>query len=136
MGGHEGWAQPNGFSPNGLLPNEAASVTRALDQERLSLAEERTKQLIACIQPNQPSEERREAVASYVKSLIMKCFSCKVPISLLLFLLMLLLSALLLSPLLLSFWIVDAVVISIIIITIVIVSLDFHFPFVQLGDAK
>ncbi|CBI22537.3 unnamed protein product, partial [Vitis vinifera] len=78
MGGHEGWAQPNGFSPNGLLPNEAASVTRALDQERLSLAEERTKQLIACIQPNQPSEERREAVASYVKSLIMKCFSCKV----------------------------------------------------------
>lgn len=78
MGGHEGWAQPNGFSPNGLLPNEAASVTRTLDQERLSLAEERTKQLIACIQPNQPSEERREAVASYVKSLIMKCFSCKV----------------------------------------------------------
>ena len=78
MGGPEGWAKPNDFSPNGLLPNEAASVTRALVPERWSLAEDRTKQLIACIQPNPPSEERRKAVANYVKSLIMKCFSCKV----------------------------------------------------------
>lgn len=89
MGGHEGWAQPNGFSPNGLLPNEAASVTRALDHERWSLAEERTSQLIDCIQPNPPSEERRKAVANYVQSLIMKCFSCKVLASLLLFFILL-----------------------------------------------
>ncbi|KAK9291450.1 hypothetical protein L1049_019398 [Liquidambar formosana] len=78
MGGHEGWAQPNDFLPNGLLPNEAASVTRVLDLERWSRAEERTAELITRIQPNQPSEERRNAVACYVQRLMMKCFSCQV----------------------------------------------------------
>ncbi|KAG9449282.1 hypothetical protein H6P81_009247 [Aristolochia fimbriata] len=78
MGDHEGWAQPSGLLPNGLLPNEAAGVTRVLDAERWSKAEERTAELIACIQPNQPSEERRNAVADYVQRLIMKCFSCQV----------------------------------------------------------
>ncbi|XP_058111967.1 uncharacterized protein LOC131255288 isoform X2 [Magnolia sinica] len=73
MGDHEGWALPNG-----LLPNEVAGVTRVLDAERWSKAEERTAELIACIQPNQPSEERRNAVAYYVQHLIMKCFSCQV----------------------------------------------------------
>lgn len=78
MGGHEGWAQPNGFFPNGLLPNEAASVTRVLDPERWSIAEQRTEELITCIQPNHPSEERRNAVACYVQRLMMRCFSCQV----------------------------------------------------------
>ncbi|XP_058068386.1 uncharacterized protein LOC131217465 isoform X2 [Magnolia sinica] len=78
MGDHEGWAQPSGLLPNGLLPYEAASVTQALDVERWSKAEERTAELIACIQPNQPSEERRNAVADYVQRLITKCFSCQV----------------------------------------------------------
>lgn len=78
MGGHEGWAQPNGFFPNGLLPNEAASVTRVLDPERWSIAEQKTEELITCIQPNQPSEERRNAVACYVQRLMMRCFSCQV----------------------------------------------------------
>lgn len=79
MGKHEGWAQPpSGFLPNGLLPDEAASVTRGLDLERWSKAEERTAELIACIQPNEPSEERRNAVAHYVQRLIMKCFPCQV----------------------------------------------------------
>lgn len=78
MGKHEGWAQPSGVKPNGLLPNQVASVTRVLDAERWMMAEERTAELIACIQPNQPSEERRKAVALYVKRLIMKCFSCQV----------------------------------------------------------
>ncbi|XP_021611979.1 uncharacterized protein LOC110614668 isoform X2 [Manihot esculenta] len=64
--------------PNGLLPNEAASVIRLLDSERWSKAEERTAELIACIQPNEPSEERRNAVADYVQRLIMKCFPCQV----------------------------------------------------------
>ncbi|XP_057837260.2 uncharacterized protein LOC131047398 isoform X3 [Cryptomeria japonica] len=73
MGDHEGWAQPNG-----LLPGEAAFVTRHLDPERWTKAEERTAELIACIQPNQPSEERRTAVADYVERLIHKCFECQV----------------------------------------------------------
>ncbi|CAN6464514.1 unnamed protein product [Victoria cruziana] len=78
MGNNEGWPQPNGLLPNGLLPNGAARITQKLDIERWSKAEERTAELIACIQPNQPSEERRNAVANYVQQLIMKCFSCQV----------------------------------------------------------
>ncbi|KAJ6686446.1 PAP/OAS1 SUBSTRATE-BINDING DOMAIN SUPERFAMILY [Salix purpurea] len=79
MGEHEGWAQPpSGLSPNGLLPNEAPSVIRVLNSERWSKAEERTAELIACIQPNQHSEELRNAVADYVKRLIAKCFPCQV----------------------------------------------------------
>ncbi|RDY14753.1 hypothetical protein CR513_00126, partial [Mucuna pruriens] len=79
MGEHEGYAQPpSGILPNGLLPNEAASVMRVLDMERWLKAEERTAELIACIQPNPPSEERRHAVADYVQRLIMKCFPCQV----------------------------------------------------------
>lgn len=78
---HEGWAQPsNGLLPNGLLPNEAASVMKVLDSERWLRAEERTAELIACIQPNAPSEERRNAVADYVQRLIMKCFPCQVSV--------------------------------------------------------
>ncbi|XP_065860228.1 uncharacterized protein [Euphorbia lathyris] len=64
--------------PNGLLPNEAASVIRVLDSERWLKAEERTAELISCIQPNEPSEERRNAVADYVQRLITKCFPCEV----------------------------------------------------------
>ncbi|KAF5451726.1 hypothetical protein F2P56_026808 [Juglans regia] len=79
MGEHEEWAQPpSGLLPNGLLPNEAASVMRVLDSDRWLKAEERTAELIACIQPNPPSEERRKAVADYVQRLIMKCFPCRV----------------------------------------------------------
>lgn len=79
MGEHEGWAQPpSGLFPNGLFPDEAASVMRELDLERWLRAEERTAELIACIQPNLLSEERRNAVADYVQRLIMKCFPCQV----------------------------------------------------------
>ncbi|KAE9593561.1 putative polynucleotide adenylyltransferase [Lupinus albus] len=65
---------------NGLLPDEAAttSVMRVLDTEQWLKAEERTAELIACIQPNQPSEERRNAVADYVQRLIARCFPCQV----------------------------------------------------------
>lgn len=73
MGGHEGWPLPNG-----LLPNDSDSAIRVLDVERWSKAEERIAELIGCIQPNQPSEERRNAVADYVQRLIMKCFPCQV----------------------------------------------------------
>ncbi|KAL2345897.1 hypothetical protein Fmac_007182 [Flemingia macrophylla] len=79
MGEHEGLPQPpSGILPNGLLPNEAASVMRMLDTERWLKAEERTAELIACIQPNPPSEDRRHAVADYVQRLITKCFPCQV----------------------------------------------------------
>ena len=78
MGDHEGWAQPSGLLPNGLLPNEVGSVMRILDTERWAIAEKRTAELIVCIQPNQPSEERRNAVANYVQRLVTKCFSCQV----------------------------------------------------------
>lgn len=78
MGDHEGWAQPSDLLPNGLLPNEESCVNRVLDSDRWSRAEERTAELIARIQPNQPSEELRNAVADYVQRLIMKCFSCQV----------------------------------------------------------
>ncbi|KAF5763897.1 hypothetical protein HanRHA438_Chr15g0697841 [Helianthus annuus] len=57
--------------PNGLLPN-AGSLVDTLDSERWLIAEERTTELIACIQPNQPSEERRNVVADCVQRLIMK----------------------------------------------------------------
>ncbi|XP_042030085.1 uncharacterized protein LOC121777018 isoform X1 [Salvia splendens] len=77
MGEHEGWTETDEQLPNGLLPG-AGPVMRALDTERWMKAERRTAELIACIQPNQLSEERRNAVADYVQRLIMKCFPCQV----------------------------------------------------------
>ncbi|GAB4858421.1 hypothetical protein Ancab_009894 [Ancistrocladus abbreviatus] len=78
MGSQSGWEQPNGFHPNGLLPNAAPSVTRVLDPERWARAEERTAHLLSCIQPDWPSERHRNAVASYLQDLISKCISCQV----------------------------------------------------------
>ncbi|XP_073291172.1 uncharacterized protein [Primulina huaijiensis] len=77
MGENEGWSETGGPLPNGLLPG-AGPIMMALDTERWLKAEERTAELIACIQPNQLSEERRNAVADYVQRLIMKCFPCQV----------------------------------------------------------
>lgn len=85
MGEHESWPQPlppSGLLPNGLLPDDAASVMRVLDMERWLKAEERIAELIASIQPNPPSEDRRHAVADYVQRLITKCFPCQVGASL------------------------------------------------------
>lgn len=76
MGEDEGWAEPSRFLPNGLLPN-AARVGRILDSERWLKAEERTAELMACIQPNPPFKGRRKAVADYVQRLITKCFPCQ-----------------------------------------------------------
>ncbi|GAA0173194.1 hypothetical protein LIER_26859 [Lithospermum erythrorhizon] len=77
MGESEAWPEPIGLLPNGLSPN-AGPMVPALDLERWMKAEERTAELIACIQPNPPSEERRTAVADYVQRLIAKCFPCQV----------------------------------------------------------
>ncbi|TXG71152.1 hypothetical protein EZV62_006087 [Acer yangbiense] len=78
MDGHEGQAQPSGFYFNGLLPNEADSSTRVLDRERWSRAEKRVAELITCIQPNKHSEIQRNAIESYMRRLITKCFPCQV----------------------------------------------------------
>ncbi|CAL9749740.1 unnamed protein product [Musa acuminata subsp. burmannicoides] len=78
MGDHGGCAQLSGSLPNGLLSEETAKLTRVLDADRWLKAEGQTAELIARIQPNQSSEERRNAVANYVQRLILKCFSCRV----------------------------------------------------------
>ncbi|KAI9159729.1 hypothetical protein LWI28_001357 [Acer negundo] len=77
MDGHEGRAQPSGFYFNGLLPSEADSSTRVLDRGRWSRAEKRVAELIACIQPNKHSEIQRNAIESYMRRLITKCFPCQ-----------------------------------------------------------
>lgn len=90
MGENESWAaasppsSPSGLFPNGLLPGMSASVTRPLDAERWAVAEERTAELISHIQPNPPSEDRRNAVARYVRRLIMECFPLQVEVGFLL----------------------------------------------------
>ncbi|KAH0467048.1 hypothetical protein IEQ34_004286 [Dendrobium chrysotoxum] len=78
MGDDGAWSQPGELLLNGLLPNETGNVIRRLDAERWSKVEERTAELIDCIQPNRPSEELRNAVANYVRTLIKKCFFCEV----------------------------------------------------------
>ncbi|KAH9731626.1 NTP transf 2 domain-containing protein [Citrus sinensis] len=79
MGEHEGRREPpSGLLLNGLLPNEAGSVIRPLDPGRWLKAEEITAELIARIQPDPFSEERRNAVAAYVRRLIIQCFPCQV----------------------------------------------------------
>ncbi|RWW35337.1 hypothetical protein BHE74_00059777, partial [Ensete ventricosum] len=77
MGDHGGCAQLTGLLVNGLLSEETAKLTRVLDADRWVKAEGQTAELIARIQPNQSSEERRNAVANYVQRLILKCFSCQ-----------------------------------------------------------
>ncbi|CAH9092990.1 unnamed protein product [Cuscuta epithymum] len=72
-----GWAEQTLLLPNGLLAN-AEPVIQGVDPERWLKAEETTAKLIARIQPNKPSEERRNAVADYVQRLIAKCFPCQV----------------------------------------------------------
>ncbi|PKU70992.1 hypothetical protein MA16_Dca025808 [Dendrobium catenatum] len=77
MGDLGALSHPGELLLNGLLPNETDNVIRLLDAERWSKVEERTAELIDCIQPNRPSEELRNAVANYVRTLIKKCFSCE-----------------------------------------------------------
>ncbi|KAJ6338355.1 hypothetical protein OIU76_007929 [Salix suchowensis] len=74
-GGH---SHQVGYRQMAYCPMKRPSVIRVLNSERWSKAEERTAELIACIQPNQHSEELRNAVADYVKRLIAKCFPCQV----------------------------------------------------------
>ncbi|KAK1269044.1 hypothetical protein QJS04_geneDACA013978 [Acorus gramineus] len=62
---------------NGLL-SDSGSVTRELDAVRWAVAERRTAELITRIQPNENSNERRNAVSNYVQRLISQCFSCQV----------------------------------------------------------
>ncbi|KAK9665295.1 hypothetical protein RND81_14G103300 [Saponaria officinalis] len=70
--------QSSGICLNGLVVEDAASITRPLDPERWAKAEERTAELISQIQPNWPSEKHRNAIASYVKLLVSSCVPCQV----------------------------------------------------------
>ncbi|CAL9191386.1 uncharacterized protein LOC103988002 isoform X1 [Musa acuminata AAA Group] len=78
MGDHGGREWLGNILPSGLLPRETTNVTQVLDADRWTKAEEQTSELIARIQPNQSSEERRNAVADYVQRLIANCLSCRV----------------------------------------------------------
>ncbi|BFI31142.1 hypothetical protein MPTK2_3g18860 [Marchantia polymorpha subsp. ruderalis] len=70
--------------PSGLVPDQidayAASFAKSLsvDKERWTKAELRTAEIIDKIQPTRASEERRKAVADFVRGLICSCFDCKV----------------------------------------------------------
>ncbi|KAK9724745.1 hypothetical protein RND81_05G095900 [Saponaria officinalis] len=70
--------QQNGFCPNGLVGEDAASITRPLDPRRWAKAEERTGELISRIQPNSLSVIHRNAVASYVQRLVSNSVPCQV----------------------------------------------------------
>lgn len=80
MGDRGVWSQMNDLLPNGLLSAAKTNVTRVLDADRWLKAEVHTADLIARIQPNPSSEERRNAVASYVQRLIIDCLSCRVSV--------------------------------------------------------
>lgn len=80
MGDHGAREWLGNILPSGLLPRETTNVTQVLDADRWTKAEEQTSELIARIQPNQSSEERRNAVADYVQRLIANCLSCRVSI--------------------------------------------------------
>ncbi|KAH9626620.1 hypothetical protein KSS87_015284, partial [Heliosperma pusillum] len=78
MGGSSEWLKWNDFCPNGLVVEEADSISRPLDSRRWAIAEERTTELISRIQPNRLSVMHRNAVASYVQRLVSKCVPCQV----------------------------------------------------------
>ncbi|KAL8167650.1 hypothetical protein V2J09_009149 [Rumex salicifolius] len=78
MGSDSGCLQESGCHFNGLIPNKTASLTRVLDMERWTIAEQRTAELIARIQPDQPSWKTRNAIASYVQRLITESIPCVV----------------------------------------------------------
>ncbi|KAL2634776.1 hypothetical protein R1flu_006255 [Riccia fluitans] len=68
--------------PRGLLPEQAAAYAASyaksisVDNERWAKAELRTAEIVEKIQPTRASEERRKAVAEFVRNLICKCFPC------------------------------------------------------------
>ncbi|KAL8142482.1 hypothetical protein V2J09_015514 [Rumex salicifolius] len=78
MGSDDVLLQPNGFHLSGLLPNREASVTRKLDLDRWTIAEEQTAELIAHIQPDNRSWDHRNAIALFVQRLICQSISCVV----------------------------------------------------------
>jgi len=68
----------NNFIPNGLVSSETPFVAKVLDQKRWAQVEGRTRELLTHIQPNHTSEAQRNAVVSYLRSLIMNRVPCQV----------------------------------------------------------
>ncbi|XP_047150655.1 uncharacterized protein LOC124822671 [Vigna umbellata] len=66
------------FIPNGMVSSETPFVAKVLDPKRWSKAEGRTRDLLTHIQPNHISETCRNAVVSYLRSLIMNSVPCQV----------------------------------------------------------
>ncbi|KAL9312889.1 hypothetical protein ACSQ67_018341 [Phaseolus vulgaris] len=64
--------------PNGLVSSEVPFVAKVLNQKRWSQVEGRTRELLTHIQPNLISEAHRNAVVSYLRSLIMNTVPCQV----------------------------------------------------------
>jgi len=65
----------NPFPFNGIVCNEAPLFPKVFDQKRWSQAEGRTRELLTHIQPNHTSEAHRNAVLSYLRSLIVNSVS-------------------------------------------------------------
>lgn len=66
------------FIPNGMVSSETPFVVKVLDPKRWSKAEGRTRDLLKHIQPNHTTETCRNAVVSYLRSLIMNSVPCQV----------------------------------------------------------
>jgi hypothetical protein len=68
------------FVPNGILLScEETFVPKVLNGNRWLQIEERTIELLGCIQPNHKSEIHRNNVVSYIKDLITNHVPCQVP---------------------------------------------------------
>ncbi|KAE9608891.1 putative polynucleotide adenylyltransferase [Lupinus albus] len=71
-------AMMNGYTPKGLLPNKASSLTKELERKRCYELEKRTALLLNQILPKQHLEEVRNSVVSYLRRLIMKSVPCQI----------------------------------------------------------
>ncbi|KAG0604768.1 hypothetical protein M758_9G006000 [Ceratodon purpureus] len=79
MGDTERWPVARGLSPEGSQSfNAAFAAFQAKGDEWWTKAELGAAELITAIQPSPASEQRREAVVSYVTKLIKSCVNCEV----------------------------------------------------------
>lgn len=70
----------NNFVPNGLLlSSEETFVARVLEGKRWSQVEDRTTELLQCVQLNHKSEALRNNIISYLRGLITSHVPCQVP---------------------------------------------------------
>lgn len=68
----------NNFVPNGLLLSSEKFVARVVEGKRWSQVENRTTELLQCVQLNHKSETLRNNIISYLKGLITSHVPCQV----------------------------------------------------------